>query len=61
MYTTSQVAKMARISPYTVRRWIRKGIVPEAKARDNRNYRLFDESEAGRIVSEAERTIPNTA
>jgi DNA-binding transcriptional MerR regulator len=48
-YSAQETAKAAGISKVTLLRWIRKGLVKDAKRRDRNNWRWFSEAELSQI------------
>ena len=58
-YRTNEVYQMVGISRTTLFRWLKQGILKEAKHRDRRGWRLFTEDEVEEIKGEANRVIQN--
>ena len=54
-YYTSEACTMAGISKNTFLRWVAEGTFAEIRYRDGRGWRLFDERELARLVSEVTR------
>jgi DNA-binding transcriptional MerR regulator len=48
-YSAQETAKAAGISKVTLLRWIRKGVVKDARKRDRNNWRWFTEAEVTQI------------
>ena len=60
-YRTTEVCLAAGIGKSTLFRWIREGIIKEAKYRDRKGWRLFTEDELDMLVAEASRIQHNHA
>ena len=56
-YRTAEVCRAVGISRATFFRWVKGGILREAKRRDRRGWRLLTEDEIGRLKAEANRII----
>lgn len=54
-YRTVEVCRIVGISRTTLFRWLKEGVVKEAKHRDRRGWRLFIEDEVDRLKAEANR------
>ncbi len=54
-YRTNEVYHMIGISRTTLYRWLKQGILNEAKYRDRRGWRLFTEEEIAEMKAEANR------
>ena len=52
-YRTSDVCQTVGIGRSTLFRWVKKGIINEAKHRDRRGWRLFTDNEIDRLKEEA--------
>lgn len=55
-YLTGETCEMVGISRGTLFRWIREGIIPEAKVKDRNGWRLFSEADVKKIKTEAQKT-----
>lgn len=58
-YRTAEVCLRVGISKSTLFRWIREDIMKEAKHRDRRGWRLFNEDEIDRLEVEVNRIRRN--
>ena len=56
-YRTAEVCRMIGISRTTFFRWLKEGILREAKQRDRRGWRLFTKDELDRFEAEANRIV----
>ena len=56
-YRTAEVCRTIGISRTTFFRWLKEGILREAKQRDRRGWRLFTEDELSRFEAEANRIV----
>jgi len=54
-YRTSEACTIAGVAKNTFLRWITNGTFQEIQYRDGRGWRLFDEKELARLVSEVSR------
>lgn len=54
-YRTAEVYRIIGISRTSFFRWLKGGILEEAKHRDRRGWRLFTEDQISRMKSEANR------
>jgi excisionase family DNA binding protein len=54
-YYTSEACTLAGISKNTFLRWVSEGTFPEVLYRDGRGWRLFNETELERLISEVSR------
>ena len=52
-YRSAEVCRIIGISRTTLFRWLKEGILEEARYRDRRGWRLFTEEEVHRFDSEA--------
>ena len=64
-YYTSEACAIAGISKNTFLRWVSNSTFAEVQYRDGRGWRLFDEKELGRLISEVTKrnsvnSIPNS-
>ncbi len=48
-YRTAEVCRAVGISKYTLFRWMKAGLIPDAHHRDSHGYRLFTPAELERI------------
>ena len=55
-YLTSEACKMTGISRGTLFRWIKEGIIPDAKIKDRNGWRLFSDADIKKIKAETEKT-----
>jgi len=58
-YLTTEACEMANISRGTLFRWIKVGIIPEAKLKNRNGWRLFSEAEVKALKKEAQKTRDN--
>jgi len=58
-YRTAEVYRAVGISRTTFFRWLKEGVLQEAKYRDRRGWRLFTQDEVNRFEMEANRVIEN--
>jgi len=56
-YRTAEVCRTIGISRTTFFRWLKEGILREAKQRDRRGWRLFTQDELDRFEAEANRIV----
>ena len=56
-YRTAEVCRMVGVSRTTFFRWLKEGIIEEARLRDRRGWRLFTEEEVERLKEEAHRMV----
>ena len=54
-YRTAEVCATAGIGKSTLFRWMREGIIKEAKYRDRKGWRLFTEGEINKLMAEVNR------
>jgi len=54
-YHTSEACTVAGISKNTFLRWVADGTFAEVRYRDGRGWRLFDEKELARLITEVTR------
>jgi hypothetical protein len=54
-YYTSEACTLAGIAKNTFLRWVADGAFTEVQYRDGRGWRLFDEKELARLISEVTR------
>jgi predicted site-specific integrase-resolvase len=54
-YHTSEACTIAGISKNSFLRWVADGTFTEVQYRDGRGWRLFDEKELARLISEVTR------
>ena len=54
-YRTAEVCAAAGIGKSTLFRWMREGIIKEAKYRDRKGWRLFTEGEINKLMAEVNR------
>jgi len=54
-YRTAEVCLAVGIGKSTLFRWIREGIIKEAKYRDRKGWRLFTEDEINKLMAEVNR------
>ena len=54
-YRTAEVCQMVGISRNTLFRWLKEGIPFEPEHRDRRGWRLFTETQIGKLKQEANR------
>ncbi len=50
MMTITEVAKMLRISPGTIKKWEEMGKVKKAK-RDKRGWRIYDQKDTDKLIA----------
>ncbi len=50
MMTTTKIAKMLRISPSTIKKWEKTGMVKKAK-RNQRGWRCYDNNDAEKLMA----------
>lgn len=55
-YYTSEACQQANISRGTLFRWIKEGIVPDAKLKDRNGWRLFSNDDIKKLRDEAQKT-----
>ena len=58
-YRTAEVCLAAGIGKSTLFRWMREGIIKEAKYRDRKGWRLFTEDEIDELMAEVNRIRRN--
>ena len=58
-YRTADVCRIIGVSRTTFFRWLKEGILKEARRRDRRGWRLFTQDEVNRFEVEANRVIEN--
>ena len=58
-YRTADVCRIIGVSRTTFFRWLKEGVLQEAKYRDRRGWRLFTQDEVNRFEIEANRVIEN--
>lgn len=58
-YRTAEVCLAAGIAKSTLFRWMREGIIKEAKYRDRKGWRLFTEDEINKLMAEVNRIRRN--
>ncbi len=58
-YRTAEVCATAGIGKSTLFRWMREGIIKEAKYRDRKGWRLFTEDEINKLMAEVNRIRRN--
>lgn len=56
-YRTAEVYRAVGISRTTFFRWLKEGVLQEAKYRDRRGWRLFTQDEVNRFEIEANRVV----
>ena len=56
-YRTADVCRIIGVSRTTFFRWLKEGILKEARRRDRRGWRLFTQDEVNRFEVEANRVI----
>lgn len=56
-YRTAEVYRAVGISRTTFFRWLKEGVLQEARHRDRRGWRLFTQDEVNRFEIEANRVI----
>ncbi len=49
MMTTTKIAKMLRISPSTIKKWEKTGMVKKAK-RNQRGWRVYDNNDTEKLM-----------
>lgn len=52
-FRSAEVSEMTGVSKSTIHRWIKEGIIPEARFRDRNGWLLFTEEDVERIRAEA--------
>ena len=58
-YRTAEVCAAAGIGKSTLFRWMREGIIKEAKYRDRKGWKLFTEAEINKLMAEVNRIRRN--
>jgi len=58
-FRTAEVCKLIGISRTTLFRWLREGVLNEARYRDRRGWRLFSEHELDKFRAVAHELIEN--
>lgn len=56
-YRTAEVCRIIGVSRTTFFRWLKEGVLQEARHRDRRGWRLFTQDEVNRFEIEANRVI----
>ena len=56
-YRTADVCRIIGVSRTTLFRWLKEGVLQEARHRDRRGWRLFTQDEINRFEVEASRVI----
>lgn len=59
-FRSMEVSEMTGVSKSTIHRWMREGIIPQARFRDRNGWVLFTEEDIDRIRAEARITVVKT-